>query len=125
MQIYNLNFVALGRAKLRRWQSLFDQVIQRFEEIGAVGEWSDCKARTINRVWPLYAMTVACCAGKVLEELRSRDAVIQNAGRALRLKETLSEHLASTNTSIESVFLHNSGAESEGPIHSSVDSRKY
>jgi hypothetical protein len=71
MRIYNLisysNFIAMGRVRLHRWQSLSDQVIQRFEQISAMGEWSNLQSQDHKQSMVLCATTVACCAGKAPE----------------------------------------------------------
>ncbi|KAH0564776.1 hypothetical protein GP486_001833 [Trichoglossum hirsutum] len=108
MRSYNLisfiDFTSMTKVQLRRWQSLFDQVLTRFERIVLEKEWSNSQPQDFKQKMVIYAMTVARCTGKLLEELGSSSAVLDNAERALILRNNLTKDLVVTDQNIEAIF---------------------
>jgi hypothetical protein len=88
-----LNFLAMPQPRVRRWACLFSNVLERYELLTA-GEWTidaaGQKSPPEDKRELIFkdAINMAEQAGKALEALHDADAIVANADRAVRLKNS-------------------------------------
>ncbi|MCJ1399720.1 hypothetical protein MMC11_002922 [Xylographa trunciseda] len=88
-----LNFLAMPQPRVERWACLFNTVLERYEVVAA-GEWTidaaGQKSPPEDKRQMIFAdaINMAEQAGKALNALRDADAIVANADRAVRLKDS-------------------------------------